>query len=136
MIDLFVMVSGPRMQALSTAGQAAPPVQTARGLIDTGASCTCVDPMIFTALGLQPTGMGTMLTPSTGPVPQDTETYDVGILIPNGQETPLIFPTLAVSASGLRQQSQQRNDIGLFQDLGILRPSRPSTTSIGTDRPA
>lgn len=95
------MVSGPRMQALSTAGQAAPPVQTARGLIDTGASCTCVDPMIFTALGLQPTGMGTMLTPSTGPVPQDTETYDVGILISNGQETPLIFPTLAVSASEL-----------------------------------
>lgn len=42
-----------------------------------------------------------MLTPSTGATPQNAETYDVGILIPNGQEPPLIIPTLAVCASEL-----------------------------------
>lgn len=101
LIDLVVAVSAPRAQALTAAGQAVPAPQALRGLIDTGASCTCVDPMIFTALGLQPTGTVPMLTPSTGVIPQDADTYDVGILIPNGQELPLIFPVLAVSASEL-----------------------------------
>jgi hypothetical protein len=57
--------------------------------------------MIFNALGLQPTGVVPMLTPSTGLTPKNAETYDVGIMIPNGQEYPLIIPTLAVSASEL-----------------------------------
>jgi hypothetical protein len=57
--------------------------------------------MIFTALGLQPTGTAPMLTPSTGATPQDADTYDVGIVIPNAQENPLIFPVLAVSACEL-----------------------------------
>jgi hypothetical protein len=89
------------MQALTLAGQAPPAPQTGRGLIDTGASCTCIDPMIFAALGIQPTGIVPMLTPSTGATPQNAETYDVGIFIPNGQEPALIIPTLAVSASEL-----------------------------------
>ena len=42
-----------------------------------------------------------MLTPSTGATPQEADTYDVGIMIPNGQEVPLLFPVLAVSASEL-----------------------------------
>jgi len=42
-----------------------------------------------------------MLTPSTGATPQDADTYDVGIIIPNGQEMPLLIPVLAVSASEL-----------------------------------
>jgi hypothetical protein len=44
-----------------------------------------------------------MLTPSTGNVPQDADTYDVGIFIPNAGQTALIIPVLAVCASELYQ---------------------------------
>jgi hypothetical protein len=103
LIDMMVGVSGARMQALTAAQQPIPAAQAVRGLLDTGASCTCIDPLVFAALGLQPTGSMPMLTPSTGPTPQNADTYDVGIVIPNGQQQGLVVPVLAVSASELYQ---------------------------------
>jgi predicted aspartyl protease len=101
MIDLIVSVSGPRMAALMEAGQAVPAPQTIRGLVDTGASNTCVDPSVLTALQLQPTGSVPMLTPSTGATPMSADTYDVGIYIPNGSHQPLVLPNMQVSACEL-----------------------------------
>ena len=105
-VNIFVGVSGARNQALVAAGQTVPPVQTVRALVDTGASGTRIDPMVFAALQLQPTGMTPMLTPSTGNTPVDTETYDVGIVIPGAvtagvQDPPLVMPNIPVSASHL-----------------------------------
>ena len=100
-VVMLVGVSAARQQALTAAGQPLPAPQNIRAMIDTGASHTCIDPMVFTALGLQPTGSTPMLTPSTGPTPIDADTYDVSILIPNGAQQGLLIPNMAVSASEL-----------------------------------
>lgn len=100
---MLVGVSGARLQALTAAGQPAPQAQNIRALIDTGASFTCVDPMVFQALGLQPTGSTPMLTPSTGQTPVDAYTYDVGIVLPNAPNPPLVIPNMPVGASELFQ---------------------------------
>lgn len=57
--------------------------------------------MVFEALQLQPTGSVSVLTPSTGKTPVDADTYDVGILIPNGSQAGLIIHNMAVTASEL-----------------------------------
>lgn len=105
-VNMFVGVSVARAQALATANQTVPPIQTVRALVDTGASGTCIDPLVFAALQLQPTGMTPMLTPSTGNTPVDTETYDVSIIIPGAvtagvQDPPLVMQNIPVSASHL-----------------------------------
>lgn len=101
MLDMVVGVSSARLQALQASGVPIPSIQNVRALVDTGASGTCLDPVIFTALGLQPTGTTPMLTPSTGITPIDADTYDVSILIPAGTQQPLVLPNMAVSASQL-----------------------------------
>lgn len=101
MIDMIIGASAARSQALLAANQPLPPAQNIRAMVDTGASGTCVDPMVFAALQLQPTGSTPMLTPSTGPTPIDADTYDVGIIIPNGNQVGLIVPNMPVSASEL-----------------------------------
>jgi hypothetical protein len=100
-VVMMVGVSQARHTALTDLNQPIPQPQNIRALIDTGASHTCVDPMVFQALALQPTGSTPMLTPSTGPIPVDADTYDVSIMIPNGPHPGLIIPNMAVSASEL-----------------------------------
>ena len=41
------------------------------------------DPTIAQQLSLQPTGTGTMLTPTTGVIPQIVPVYDISIKIPH-----------------------------------------------------
>jgi predicted aspartyl protease len=98
---MIVGVSAARAQALTAAQQPIPQAQNIRALVDTGASGTCIDPMVFQALGLQPTGTTPMITASTGQTPVDAETYDVSITVPNGPNQPLVIPNMAVSASQL-----------------------------------
>jgi len=74
-------------------------------LIDTGASCTCVDPAIIQALGLSPTGSTLMFTPSTGAQGHVTDQFDASLQIyRTTQEPPLEIPIIAVVASALRVQ--------------------------------
>lgn len=103
MITLAVTVSAARRDALVAAGQPIPAIQQVRGLIDTGASHTCIGPSVFQALGIQPTGSVPMLTPSTGNTPMSADTYDVSIVIPsnNPQHLPFIKQNMQVSASEL-----------------------------------
>jgi hypothetical protein len=102
MIDLFVMASAARRVALQAANAPLPPPQKVRGLVDTGASHTCIDPSVFQALQLQPTGSVPMHTPSTAGVPMSADTYDVGILIPGPTTSaPLLIPNMQVSATDL-----------------------------------
>jgi len=80
-LDVRIGVSQARAAALKNANQAVPnPIQI-RGLIDTGASCTCVDPAVLSALGLAPTGVIPMLTPSTGQQAHHANVYDISLVL-------------------------------------------------------
>lgn len=83
---------------MSSAGQTVPQAQNIFALVDTGASCTCVDPAVLQVLQLTPTGTATMNTPSTGAQPHVANQYDVSVVIPG--PTPAhpayYIPTLGV----------------------------------------
>ena len=96
LIDIFVGVSFPRRDALKTAGQVSPNPIRARALIDTGASCSCVDPTILQPLGLAPTGSQSVITPSTGPQGHIANQYDVCIMIIKSAQQYLLVPSLPI----------------------------------------
>lgn len=101
-INLHVMVSSARRAALLAANAPVPLPQQVRGLVDTGASHTCMDLSVFTALQLQPTGSVPIHTPSTSGTPVSVDTYDVGIIIPSTPTSaPFMRPNMQVSATDL-----------------------------------
>ena len=69
LIDLTVGPSLHRQHALRKVGQPVPAAVRVRGLIDTGASLTAIDPTVLQALNLTPTGAVGVLTPTTGVTP-------------------------------------------------------------------
>jgi hypothetical protein len=82
LLDLAIGVSVPRAEALTKAGQPVPPPIKIRGLIDTGASCTGIDPTILTQLGVVSTGPVPVHTPSTkSGAPHIAKQYDVSIIL-------------------------------------------------------
>jgi hypothetical protein len=106
----FIGVSQPRRHALTLGGAPVPNDVRVSAMVDTGASCTCVDPTVLLALGLSPTGTVPMLTPSTGPTPVDTEQFDVSLRIVSREPgDALVRPTIAVACSEL-----------LFQGFHVL----------------
>ena len=78
-----------------------------RALVDTGASCTCVDPSVLANLNLTPTGSVSVNTPSTGATPHLANQYDIALIIPPNKGVPLIFQTIPVVASDLSAQGLQ-----------------------------
>src|ERR1035438_4967701 len=99
----FIGVSQARRTALAAAAQPIPSFIPIRGLIDTGASGTCIDPSVLTTLGLTPTGSVTVNTPSTGSSPHTADQYDVSLMIPSGTTTQpaLVVQNLAVMCAEL-----------------------------------
>ena len=79
--DLLVGVSAQRYQALRNENLPVPPPVRGRGLVDTGASNTCVDPQILQALQISPKAVVPMITPSTGSIHVDAPVYDVSLTI-------------------------------------------------------
>lgn len=106
MVNAAVMASGARRAALQSANLAIPDPVFIRALIDTGATSTCVDPSVLTTLGLSPTGIVKVNTPSTGSQPHTAEQFDVALLIPGPQQThhPLIIENMPVIGTELLQQ--------------------------------
>ncbi len=102
----LVFVSEARQTALVAAGRAIPAPVSMQALIDTGASCTCVDFQVLAPLALSPTGSTPISTPSTGTSPHHMDQYDVGIAIPGADpgSSPLILPTVPIVACSLRPQ--------------------------------
>jgi len=92
MLHAGIGVSQARQTALVAAHLPIPnPVQII-ALVDTGASCTCIDPTVLQSLQLTPTGSTPMNTPSTGPAPHLANQYDVSIIIPGpGPGYPAFF---------------------------------------------
>lgn len=105
LINAVLRVTQARADALTAAQQPIPQQQLVNALVDTGASCTCVDPAIIQALGLSPTGSTLMFTPSTGAQGHVTDQFDASLQIyRTTQEPPLQIPIIAVVASDLRVQ--------------------------------
>lgn len=102
-VDAAVMITEARRQALTQAGEQAPPAQAIRALIDTGASISGVDPSVLSALSLQQTGETDILTPSTGTSAIRVPTFDVVIGIYAGRPGDLhyISDTIQVTATVL-----------------------------------
>ena len=103
-ISVLVGVSGPRLAALKLAGKPVPGPFLAPALVDTGASCTAIDPEIVQALSLVPTGTIGISTPSTAGVPHQCTKYDamIGILL----DPPNIHVSITVPVIETRLASQ------------------------------
>ena len=87
LIDIFVGVSQARREALTAASQPVPSPISTRALVDTGASCTCIDLTVLTQLGIPSTGTTPVLTPSTDQTPHTANQYDVSIAIVFGSQS-------------------------------------------------
>jgi len=82
-----------------------PPPISAKALIDTGAECTCVDPVLIASLGLPVSSSGLVVTPGwlTGPaslggaVPQIAHEAGLEIVHPDLKQN-LVVPILEVQA--------------------------------------
>jgi len=114
-LDIQVGVSQARAQALQRAGRTVPnPIQI-RGLVDTGASCTCIDPAVLQSLGLSPTGLVPMHTPSTGNQPHNMNLYDVSLI--------LMHPALTLSLGNMAVGESQLSIQGIQALIGrdVLR---------------
>ena len=100
-VDLLVGVSIPRAEALQRADQAVPNAVRIRGLVDTGASGTCVDPSCIRALDLSPTGQTAIHTPSTGETAHICSQYDISLVLlhPRLKFTIQALPVIEASLS-------------------------------------
>ena len=78
-ITVCIHISSQRLLCLQAAGQAIPNAFWGRGLIDTGASSSCIDSSIVHQLGLSPTGTALVHTPSTGTTPHSCNQDDVSV---------------------------------------------------------
>lgn len=106
LLNVQVGVSVPRSEALQKAGKPVPNYITVRGLVDTGASCTSIDPSVVAELELSPTGDLRMVTPSTGANAVVVPQYDVALAIfgTSTQQQPKFDPVLPVAEFSLQNQ--------------------------------
>ena len=79
LLDIVISVSQPRADALRNASLPIPPPVKIRGLVDTGASCSCIDPTILAQLNLTPTGIGSFNTASSGSQSTSASLYDINL---------------------------------------------------------
>jgi len=112
----FVGPSKEREGILKVAEMSVPDFEEVRALIDTGASCTCVDPSVLRKLGLSPTGQVGVYTPSTSStVPHEADQYDISVHIPAPDHAPpLVFQNLPVIGAEL---SHQGYDLLIGRDI-------------------
>ena len=102
-ITVVVCASVPHQKALEEAGRPVPPGVTIQALVDTGASGTCIDPLVLRQLGLERVGTVDVVTPSTGDGTHEANTYDIGLIIPpaGAGHMPHLIPYLLVTESVL-----------------------------------
>ena len=81
LLDVFLDISQARKNTLTKAGVAIPKPVQVTALIDTGASCTCIEPSVIHSLNITPTGSGVVSTPLTGKNPQICNKYDISVLL-------------------------------------------------------
>ncbi len=99
-IPLLVGVTRQREAALIAAKRPVPSRIQIRGMIDTGASATAIDPAIVAPLGLTPTGSMSVHTPSTQGQATTLLTYDVWLGVHHASSS-LIRPSTPVLCTHL-----------------------------------
>ncbi len=104
-ISVIVSISEPRRTALAAASLATPSPILLNLLIDTGASCVVLDQVAIAPLGLVPTGVALMHTPSTtSTVPHSCKQYDISLIIPAVKGTPFVIAALPALEGSFRHQ--------------------------------
>lgn len=103
-IEIMVGTSLPRQEALKEAGQPIPPSKIGKFLIDTGASCTCIDIEFMVSLDISPTGSTTIQTPSTNGGVHACNTYDVMFFIPHPNQGGHFIEALPILETHLSSQ--------------------------------
>ena len=102
LLNVQLGISASYHSILAASGVPIPQPRVAQGLVDTGASCTCIDPSVIRALQISPKGTTMMLTPSTGSGGMTVSQYDVSLSIySTSEESPYQIPNLAVVESEL-----------------------------------
>lgn len=99
-VEMFVAASIPRVAVLQQANQTPPNPVRIIGVIDTGASATCIDPTSLAPLGLTPINRVPIHTPSTGTAPVECDQYDVQLILLHKTMRHFHIPSLPVVASG------------------------------------
>jgi len=104
-VTAAVQVSRYREDALRTHSKPVPEWVAARLLVDTGASVTCLDPKILAPLGVQPSGVTPIHTPSTEGEAHSRYQYDVQLHIQGSHnQPPLYFPLMSVVGTSFTHQ--------------------------------
>jgi hypothetical protein len=96
-LDVFVGVSIYRQAALRRADFNVPQPVLARALLDSGASCSAVDPAIIRQLAVPPTGRTSILTPSTGAFAHECDQYDIAIAVLSPHNVRFTVPAVEVA---------------------------------------
>jgi hypothetical protein len=105
---LAVSPSASRIKALNASKIPVPEPVVIRGLVDTGASCSAVDPTVIKRLGIEATGNVSILTASTGETPHACEQYDVALmLVMPPQDVHVLSVTIPVLQAHLNPQGIQ-----------------------------
>jgi predicted aspartyl protease len=105
LVEIGLMVSKPRAEALTANGVRVPDMVIAHGLIDTGATCTCIDPSIVQKLGLSPTGTTQVYTPSSGTLGHNCDLYDVALgIVMGASQAHVVSITMPVLEAELAHQ--------------------------------
>lgn len=100
-VDAFIGISDARATALKANSITVPTHVKIRALIDTGASCTCIDPSVLSSLNLSATGSTLVNTPTTGNAPSTAFQYDVSLAIPCDQNTSFYLGNVPIIESAL-----------------------------------
>jgi hypothetical protein len=104
-IDVFVGVSAQRLAAITKAGGTAPGPILVKALVDTGASHTSFDVDLVGQLGLTtPTGVVSVITPSTGATPHEMFSYDLSFHVPFPDTSIWSRPLWIATAAELKHQ--------------------------------
>jgi hypothetical protein len=88
-IDIKVMQTNQRVEALKKSGKKFSSPTTILGLIDTGASLCVLDPTIVRMLGLVPKDVISVHTPTTGPAYEERWSYDALFIAGETSDHPL-----------------------------------------------
>lgn len=92
-VGLLINIGVYPAGSFSPTGSAPPQISTFPALIDTGASGTCISPLVAQTLGLQPVGLRPMIS-ATSAVP--VSAYLVDLVIPFGQAGFVIGGTMVL----------------------------------------
>lgn len=104
LLQVVIGISAPHRHALEAEGKTVPKGVIGTFLVDTGASCTCVDPDFVGPLNLVATGLIEIQTPSTNGDAVTCLQYDVSLLIPSDTGVCLSLDAMPVLETHLRSQ--------------------------------